>query len=303
MGIALALACLSGCALSDPRISGTPPTPTVSALVTAAQATAPTLQAAWQAVAGLARFDPANTGWAAAATTLRDQWRVLVGPDPISRFAADADPGTPLTVSSAEGGLSAADAALTAARDAALAELESTPGLPAVFWAGLAAGVEQVRQGLTLTYGPATPANPAVTVAITDETAAWTTLISRYDETVFALDAATGFFDPADPDRQQFPVIRAALHTDRAALAGLADAVNATPPEPAGIYELPPEHDAAAARALLAASQQRLVEAAAVWVASAADPTLAAPYLLKTATLTLDHGTGWAEWPGWPDAS
>jgi len=291
---------LSGCAFSDPRIAGTPP-PGPSVPADFAQA-ADEVRTAWGAVSGLAGFDPDNRQWKDMSGTLSSQWLVIVGPDPLHRIAAvDANIGDPTPVSDLVDGTAAADEALTSARDNALSRANSSTGLAAAFWAGLAAGLEQVRLGLTGPYDVAVPPDPTATITVLDEPTSLSHLISRYDESIFAMRSAIGFLDPSDPDQSAFKVVLSALQTDLGTLTDLAISAEVAPAGQ-GIYELPPGRDHAAAMALLSSAQKSLTEASIVWAASAADPSQATPYVMSNAALAMGFGLGTAAWPGWPDS-
>jgi len=300
VALLFAASVLSGCAFSDPRIAGTPP-PGPSVPADFAQA-ADEVRTAWGAVSGLAILDPGTQRWKDMSQTLASQWLVIVGPDPLHRIVAtDANIGDPTPVSDLGEGVMAADADLTSARDNALSRANSSTGLATAFWAGLAAGLEQVRLGLTGPYDVATPPDPTATVTVLDEPTSLSNLISRYDESIFAMRSAMGFLDPSDPDQSAFKVVLSTLQTDLGTLTDLAISAGATPAGQ-GIYELPPGRDHAAAVALLAGAQKALTEASMVWAASATDPTQATPYVMSNAALAMGFGLGTAAWPGWPDS-
>lgn len=290
---------LSGCAFSDPRIEGIPPTAPASSSALFSQA-AEEVRTAWGLVTGMAGADPAGPGqkWSAMSDTLRAQWLVLVGPDPVHRLAAA---GIASPSPSAAGTSVTADQALSTARDNDLSRAAGTKGVDAAFWASLAAGLEQVRLGLTGPYEAATPAAQSVTVAITDESAALSDLMSRYDEGIFAIRAAMGFLDLSSPDGLAFRGALSSLQDDLASLTELAGPSGAVPSDAQGIYELPSGRDRDASLALLASTQKSLTEAAMVWVASASDPARATVYVMSDATLAMSFGIGTAVWPGWPD--
>ena len=299
VAVLLAASALSGCAFSDPRIEGLPPAGSSTAASFTGEAD--DVHAAWEAVSGLAGLDPDNQQFKDMSATLASQWLVLTGPDPYHRLSAvGADIGTPSPISDLGEGTASADTALTSARDNALSQANASTGLETAFWAGLAAGLEQVRLGLTGTYGAAIPPDPTVTITMLDEPTALSDLISRYDEGIFAMRSAMGFLDPADPDQSSFQTVLSSLRTDRANLAGLAASAEATPTSQ-GIYELPPGRDHAAAMVLLAATQKALTQASVAWAACASDPTQATPYVMSNATLAMGYGLGTAAWPGWPD--
>ena len=296
--VLLTVFALSGCAFSDPRIEGTPPPgPTVAADFEQA---ADEVHAAWNAVANLA----ASTGsqqWGSMADTLASQWLILTGPDPLHRISATDAIGDPTPDPSLGEGTSGADSALVTARDDALTQANASTGLATAFWAGLAAGLEQVRLGLTEGYDPATPADPTVTITILDEPTALSDLISQYEAGIFAIRSAMGFLAPADPDQSTFRIVLTGLQSDLSALTGMAASSEATPVGQ-GVFELPPGRDSAAAMALLATTQKSLTDASMVWAASSVDPSRATPYLMRNAALAMDYGLGTAAWPGWPDS-
>jgi len=292
--VLLVIFMLSGCAFSDPRIEGTPP-PGPSVAADFVQV-ADEVHAAWKAVASLPDSDQS----ASMAATLASQWLILVGPDPLHRIPAVGGIGDPTPDPSLGDGTAGADSALASARDDALTHANASTGLATAFWAGLAAGLEQVRLGLTGPYEPAIAADPAVTVTIMDESTSLSNLISQYEAGIFAIRSALGFLDPASTDQSAFRVVLSSLQTDLAALTGMA-ASSETTPSGQGIYELPPGRDSAAAMTLLSTTQKSLTESSLVWAASAADPSQATPYLMRNAALAMGYGLGTAVWPGWPD--
>ena len=298
IGVMAATLALTGCAFSDPRIAGTPVAPATDPGLTAQAEAAGQTHTAWRAVAGLAAADPATPKWAVMADTLAAQWRVLSGPDALHRVSAvAADIGEPAAVEDADEALTTADDALRAVREANLDRAGQASGLAAVFWASLAAGAEQVRLGLRSDYGTATEADAGATIATTDPDTAWSELACRYDEGIFALRSALGFLDADDSAGEVIASAVAALRHDKASLGSASTA----PPGCPGIYELPPGRDRAASLNLLATTQQSLVEATAVWLASVDDPASAVGYLMTNATLASPLGLGQAVWPGWPD--
>ena len=292
----ISVSMLAGCAFSDPRIEATPPVgPSVSDDY--AQV-ADDVHTAWAAIVGLATAS-SDQRYTDMSETLASQWYVLVGPDPLHRIpAAGATLGDPSPNSGDE--TTTADTALASARDKALSQATSSTGLETAFWAGLAAGIEQVRLGLTGSYAPATMPDPTVTITIMDEKTSLSNLVSRYDEGIFALRSAMGFLDPYDAAQSTFRNVLACLQTDLATLTEMSVSAGATPTPP-GIYELPPGRDHDAAMALLARTQKSLTEASLVWAASADDPAQAVPYVMSNATLAMGYGLGTAAWPGWPD--
>jgi len=292
---------LAGCAFSDPRIAGTPPTPTTDpAFAAQTTAAADEVKTAWQAVLAAAGADANSGKWADMTRTLGAWWQVLTGPDPVNRLAnaVTADPGALPTTPPDP--VRAADDSLATLRDDALVNANAATGRTAAWWAALAACAEQIRAGLAGHYGAPTAMNPAVTLTTTDEKTAIAGVQEQLDQAVFALKAALGFLEPGGADAQTFSTILAGLTTDQAGLAALAG----TPPSPSGsqgIYELPPGRDRAAALALLTDAQRGLVQATAIWVASTTSPTQAIGYYMKAAALGQAYGLGTAAWPGWPD--
>jgi hypothetical protein len=302
LGLALVLA-LSGCAFSDPRIDAPVPTPSTDpGLAAQVEQAADQVFQAWQAVAGLTGRDP-QSQYHTMADTLESQWLVLVGPDPLHRVPATGTTiGPPPPAATADDAAGQADLALADTRDQHQARAEATTGLAAVFWAALAAATEQIRLGLTGMYDEPPLPEVTTTVMLTTEDGAWTDLVGRYDAGIFALTAAQGFFEAADPQRSMIATTVAGLRRDRADLADLADQLGLVAPTPAGIYDLPEGRDAQAGLDWLALTQASLVQASAVWVGSAEDPSLALPFLMSNATWGLRFGLGTAIWPGWPDA-
>jgi len=296
----LAVSVLSGCAFSDPRIEGAVPAEP-SSMGDFSQA-GDDVHTAWEAVAGMAALDPSNQQWGLMTETLASQWIVLVGPDPLNRIQAKgADIGDPGSFASVDDGKTAADDALTTARDSALSQANSSTGLATAFWASLAAGLEQVRLGLSGAYDPAPKPDSNATVTIVDEPTALSELISRYDEAIFAIRSSMGFLDPADPDQSYFKALLSTLQSNLADLTDLAVTAQATP-TPHGIYELPDGRGHDAAFAMLASTQKALTEASVVWAASTSAPATATPYVMSNATFAMDYGLGTAAWPGWPDS-
>jgi len=291
---------LAGCAFSDPRIAGTPIPPSANpGLATQAEAAEET-QAAWQALAALATADPATSKWAAMAETLQAQWRVLVGPDALNRVASvTANIGTPTTAANPEEAMATAETALQTVRDADLERARQSSDLTAAFWASLAAGAEQVRLGVQGDYAAAIPADLSATIATADPATAWSDLVCRYDEAVFALRSALGFLGSDDSARPTIASALTTLRSDQAALTGLS--VSTTAPGCGGIYQLPPGRDRTASIDLLTTAQQSLLEATAVWLVATDDPDKAIDYLMANATLASPLGLGAAQWPGWPD--
>ena len=290
---------LAGCAFSDPRIAGTPEPPSANpGLATQAEA-AEEIQAAWQALASLAAADPATSKWAAMSATLQAQWRVLVGPDALNRVASvSANIGKPSTLSPEEA-VETAETALEKVRDADLVRARQSTGLTAAFWASLAAGAEQVRLGVQGDYTAAIPADLSATIATADPATAWSDLVCRYDEAVFALRSALGFLSSDDSARPAMVSAVATLRRDEASLTSLS--TSTTAPSCSGIYQLPPGRDRTASLDLLTTTQQSLLEATAVWLVAAENPDKAIDYLMANATLASPLGLGAAQWPGWPD--
>jgi len=306
VGAIVVMSSLAGCAFSDPRIEGTPPSPSagLAGISDASQATSE-VQAAWAAVAGIAAIDPGTPKWQDMAATLDAQWLVLRGPDPVNRVSSPpANPGSPTTFTAVQDGLTAADSALSSARDADLTRAGSATGLAAAFWASLAASTEQVRQGLQGDYASPTPAKPTATIAQTDENTARSSLVCSYDQGIYGLRSALGFLSSGDSARSQFTSALATLQKDQASLLDNTTSTATPSPSPAacpGIYELPSGHDHDAAVAILTTVQQNLVEVSAVYTAASSNPSTAAGYLMDNATLATGLGIGWAVWPGWPD--
>ena len=302
---------LAGCAFSDPRISGSPPplpTPiestesTEQAVTVDFEQSASKLQVGWAAVSGLAILDPDQTSWSRIANTLKAQWLVLVGPDPYHRVAAtDTDIGQPVTPAGIQPGLAVADTALIAARDDALEHGYASTGLPAGFWASLAAGVEQARRGLTEPYKKPIPTNPQVTMMVTTEALAVSGLLACYDEAGFALEAAVGYLDKDSSTRTQLEKTLAWLETSRDQLIAIAIGMGIDRPQTPGIYQLPSGRDKASSLALLTQAATSLAQAAGVWVVSASDTTQASEFLLNLSTMASWAGLSTAIWPGWPD--
>jgi len=300
VGIVLITAGLAGCAFSDPRISGTPPSPSTDAVI-AAQFTAAAndVGTARLAVVTAAGANAGAGKWADMAATLGSSYQVLTGPDPINRIASTstATPGSLATSPSTTAG--SANTSLTTLRDDALANAKAATGRTAAFWASLAASAEQVRLGLTGPYGTPAPVDPSATIETQDESTAVAALLTQYDGAIFGLRAALAFLGSAD-DQSTFESILASLQSDRATLANLTGPTPAPSPSQ-GIFELPAGRDRAAAMQILTEAQRGLAQASAVWVASAANPATAIGYLMSNATLAMDYGLGTAVWPGWPD--
>jgi hypothetical protein len=288
---------LTGCAFTDPRIEGSlPPVEIDHIFFAQVQEAAEEVHQAWALVSALEASQADGEHWAELAGTLKAQWLVLVGPDPLNRFEAiGADSGPPAEID--DHLLSSADSALSLARDQNLIRAEESTGIQAAFWASLACGIEQVRRGVGNPYTSPRPANPASTLMILTEPEALESLVLRYHEAVFALEAALGFLAAADPARSTFFTMVSVVRKNLAALTALVDSPVPFP----GIYELPEGRDRQAAFDLAATVQRSLVQASAVWVASAPDPGVAIDYMIRGAILTSDLGIGLAHWPGWPD--
>ncbi|MDR0783245.1 MAG: hypothetical protein LBE83_05740 [Propionibacteriaceae bacterium] len=293
--IGLVSLALSACTFSDPRIEGTPaPPPINAAFVAELGAAAEEIGTAWEIVAAISSSQGDSARWLALSGALEAYWLVLTGPDPLNRRSAinsEVDPEPRL------GTIGEAESALEEARDQNLARAEQSTGLTAGFWASLACGIEQVRRGLRSNYDSPIPANPSNTLVLLTADQALANLILRYHEGIFGLQAALGFLSDYSEDWEVIARVLATLQADLDALNSLT----ATPPAFPGAYELPAGRDGATARAMLAATQQSLVQAAAVWVASAEDPSEAIGYLMSNATLTSSLSIGLAHWPGWPD--
>ncbi|MCL2482296.1 MAG: hypothetical protein FWF43_02535 [Propionibacteriaceae bacterium] len=303
--VVLVLSSLTGCAFSDPRIFGTPAPPSANPALTSDLAQAATqIQQAWAALAGLASLDPTTDRWAAMADTLKAQWLVLVGPDPINRVSVlNVDIGPASSLTTIQDGTDAANDTLQTARDSFLDQAKQATGTTAVFWASLACSAEQIRQGMGGTYNTATPANQGATIQVLDEKTAVDTLLSRYDEGVFAIRSAMGFLDPgASGTVSRYQTVLGTVQNDAASLVSVAQGMGITQDTNPPIYQLPPGRDADASLALLTTTQASLVQASAQWVASAADPTQAITYMMNNATVGMPLGVGTAVWPGWPDS-
>ncbi|MCL2471810.1 MAG: hypothetical protein FWF25_08760 [Propionibacteriaceae bacterium] len=303
--VVLVFTSLTGCAFSDPRIFGTPASPSANPALTSDQAQAATqIQQAWAALAGLATLDPTTPRWAAMADTLKAQWLVLVGPDPINRVSAlNVDIGAANKLATIQDGTDTANDTLQTARDSFLAQAKQATGTTAAFWASLACSAEQIRQGIGGTYNTATPANQSATIQVVDEKTAVSNLISSYDEGVFAMRSAMGFLDPgATGVQSRYQTVLGSLLNDASSLATVAQGMGITQDTSPPIYQLPPGRDSDASLALLASTQTSLIQASAQWVASANDPTQAITYMMNNATVGMPLGVGMAVWPGWPDS-
>lgn len=301
LGVVLLLCALSGCAFLDPRIDGTPTNSATDPFSSEYADQAENIHSAWESVAVL-KSDPTAAKWAEMSATLYSQWLVLTGPDPVHRVAATGtEPETvPGSYTSFDDVVQHADEALVTARDSALTLAGSSTGLYVGFWASLGASLEQVRLGLTGPYDQPIAPDPARTIETTGNDEALTALIDRYTEGVFAIKAALGFLDDSGPDWPQFQTVLSTLEKDLSDLNALAASQNIAV-DPAGLYELPSGRDRDTSLQLLSGIQTSLVDAAAVWASSAADPTDAATYLMHAATLAMPYGIGTAVWPGWPD--
>ncbi|MCL2784078.1 MAG: ferritin-like domain-containing protein [Propionibacteriaceae bacterium] len=299
IGGALILSGLTGCA--DPLISGTPPVPSIDAGFSA-NITKATDEIAliWNAVKDLGDSDPQDPKWGYMESALESMWLVLTGPDPLHRIPSAR---AKLQVTPVGLDKDATSELLVNARDANIGRAEASSGLEAVFWASIACGLDQVRLGLTRPYGEPIAPDSTATIAIQDMDAAVVELIARYHEAVFALKPALGFLDSKNPNRANFEQILNTVQADLEKLIALAHSLDITPPPSAGVYELPAGRDTAASYALVAISQQSLVEASAVLVASSTNPSSTISYLMTNATLGLPLGIGTAVWPGWPDGT
>ncbi|MDR0488417.1 MAG: hypothetical protein LBG99_03285 [Propionibacteriaceae bacterium] len=298
----LVLVCLSGCTFSDPRFSGTPPTPdTDPVFATEVRKSAEEIQTAWSAISGLVEHQPDESKWAAMVQTLESQWEVMVGPDPLNRIrAVNVSVGEPFRLDF-ETTMTSAQTALTAAVDAHTERVKVSTGLAAALWASLTASLTQIQEGLTNSYGEAVPMDPTVTIQIPTEAEAIAELIGRYDEAVFSLQAGLGFLGQGT-DRDQVYRTFATFQRDWEFLIGTALDLGITPPKSPGAYALPAGRDATAVRALLVTSQHSVVEACLVWVATSEDAGRSLPFFIRAATTATSAGIGFAVWPGWPDA-
>jgi len=302
LGLILSVFSLTGCAFSDPRITGTPETSAFDDVFSAnATASAIELQSAWAAVAGLAKLNPDQEKWSTIADTLHGLWVVVTGPDPVNRIPAmTQDIGEASTFVDDKAALTEVEAAVTLAYEAHLVRAKTSQGLEALLWGSIAASLAQINQGLTGAYGAPILANSAVTVTITDEDSALSDLIVSYDEAVFALRTSLGFLSSSRVT--QVAKIATTWEREMESLLAIA-AEREVIPETTAIYSLPPGRDDKAGMALLASSQQSIVESAATWVACAEDPSVGVDILVSAATITSAQGIGIAQWPGFPDGS
>jgi hypothetical protein len=300
VSLIISLITLSGCAFSDPRISGTPPRVAMEEAFTVNLAeSAEELQLAWASVAALREGEPGQEKWAAMAETLESLWLVMVGPDPINRVPAiNVDIGDPAPFDNIESAKTSAESALTLASQAHVARAQSSNGMEALLWASVAASLSQVRTGIAGPYANPVVGFPSTTVTITSDDEALNDLIISYDEAVFALRTSLGFLSP--DLKTQFAAIATTWERELEQLMVIAGERNLQP-DAVAIYALPPGRDDAAGMRLLVSSQQSIIQSAAVWVASADDPSAAMTYLLSSATVTSDLGVGCALWPGFPD--
>ncbi|MDR2930347.1 MAG: hypothetical protein LBV06_05525 [Propionibacteriaceae bacterium] len=305
LGVVLSTTGLAGCAFSDPRIDAAPPPAAIDdSLKRDLDQAAQDTQALWNTAmtaANTGGVSPEVSPWSHRATTLKLQWQVLTGPNPLSRVPAGitATPGTDTTGVP----IGDVDTKLAALRDADLERAGRSTSTTALFWASLAASAEQMRVCLESTvYPDPTAADPAITVQTTDEASAVAQLLTRYDQAMSSIRTAVGFIAPDDPDHARFVAIGDQLAVQQAELLRSAPGAAATEPVTEGIYEVPAGRDKQASLELLAQAQRGLTQAAGVWVASAADPKPASAILVSTATLGSPWGIGVAVWPGWPDA-
>ncbi len=301
---------LAGCSVSDPRIKGsaapapgaTPPPPfggaqAVADLETVAEAHLSACAAAPWAGADGDRFRTL----AAIRTRHRS---VLASPEPLRREAVTVAATSAAPVApSKEAGLNAAAAALTQLRDACLGHVTQSTNVTAAFWAALAASAAQSISALTVGITPPRPGIPLREVAVEDPAAAATAVLDRYHEAVYGFQSALGFLPARHPSRVALAAMVATAKTQRDDLVAASRAQSATPDPGSGSYSLPPAPDPAAVMSLVERLTTSVAEAAAVWVASAADPdrARAAQSLLKASTLALPLGLGMADYPGWPD--
>ncbi|MCL1907020.1 MAG: hypothetical protein FWG08_03780 [Propionibacteriaceae bacterium] len=304
MGLMVILGLLSvgGCAFSDPRISGTPPTPPVEPEFIENVATSTQeLQTTWATVAGLAKLDPDQPKWATMAETLEALWIVVVGPDPVNRIPAfNADIGEPATFATVEEATKDAEEALTSSRDVHREMGKTSSGMDALLWGSIAASCAQMLQGLTGSYQNPVVANQQITVTITDEESALKDLIISYDEAIFALRTSQGFssWDIAG----KLAPMATSLDRQMSRLMLIADERDIQV-EAVAIYDLPAGRDDQAAMVLLRASQASVVDSAAVWLASADSGEDATNFLISASTVGLSLGVGTAQWPGFPDTT
>ena len=294
---------LVGCAFSDPRLVGTPPTASHDEqFALEATTSAHDLQAAWSAVAAMGVLEPENPKWTAMASTLESLWLVMKGPDPLNRIPAILDIGEPFVLDDYETTRTSAQTALVSLLDTHLDHAKASTGVESGMWGSLAASLAQLNDGFTGSYEMAVPANPDVTLMQIEEATALQEVITRCDEGVFVLESIVGFLPEDHMDHPQYEAILVTLKHDLDTLLTLAAARNIEVEAP-GAYTLPSGRDSAAAKSLLATTQRSLVDSAAVWVVSAGDPSTALEILMHAATMGTNLGVGYAVWPGWPDSA
>jgi hypothetical protein len=265
--------------------------------------------AVWARLAGCASADRVGDQaavWQAWAESAALRWRVLSGPDPLSRLDPDPSrrPGQPWPAADRASCQAQAEAELARAEQnaRALALDASASGAEAVWWAGLAAASAQARHGLAGVSCQIRPVQPWTTVATIDPAAGLSGLIEAYHRTVFAVGAALGLVGSGDPASQPLRTVLESARRQRDDLVELALAQGQSVPVAAVAYDLPPAGDPASALALVGSAQAALASAAAEWVRSSPEQRpLAVPALIDAALLALPVGQGCAAWPGWPD--
>ncbi|MDR1511868.1 MAG: hypothetical protein LBS56_00070 [Propionibacteriaceae bacterium] len=298
------------------RVSGTPratfspsapPAPDGTAEVAALTATA------WAEAAGAAQAPWAGGDaprWQAMADTLAVHWRVLTGPDPLSRIdpgPADLHPGAPAENADRDAALHSLNNVLA---DLAARELDraKTTGqtaetrVEAAWWAGLWGAVELIRQGVGGAYAAPAPLDPLATILPSDDATAVADLARSLDEAVFVTRAAVGRATPGGPTAAAAAATVEQLRRARESLADLAERQGWPVDPAAAAYSLPPlgNTDDTQCAAAVGETVRAVNQAAATWLASTSDfhdPALAQ----FQASVLIGLGQNTAVWVGWPN--
>ncbi|MGJ3507160.1 DUF4439 domain-containing protein [Enemella sp. A6] len=298
-------AALTGCAVSDPRVSE-PTEPHWSPTPTPSPTQQPEVQLAVQREAELAAraasIMPIAGAGSKVVTAARDAHQAHV--DQFGEHFGPIDPPTTPTPQPAQG-LAAAVTAWSEELTAVAAEHRSqallVSGRLGLFFASCAGfATVLARQGTTFKV-PIGSAEPDEFVPISD-TDALTLLVEQLHAARYAYQTALGAFQLSDERRTPLEARDRAISTLRDRLsAALVDRGVAPPPaEPA--YEVPRPKDPAAAIALTRGVEQRLlpfVGAAVAGVAAGDDlRAVVVDELTATTARLVAAGGGLPRWPG-----
>ncbi|MDR2895425.1 MAG: hypothetical protein LBV30_02065 [Propionibacteriaceae bacterium] len=290
---------LTSCTGVDPTITASAPSSGPASQLAADQRQAAAeINHTWLAICDAPAEQAATID--AIKQTMTAQAAVLAGPAPVNRMPA-ADSSLEACGALADSDWSTgAEAALHNWSTANRQRASHYQGVEAVFWAGLAASAEQMRQGIQFGFAPSGPVDPTVTIDTVTVEQADTALAQAYAAADFALRSATGFADPDSTTGQAIAAARSQVAANLAS-APISPDTQDSVSDPAVIFQLPAGRDAAAAGQLLVVVSRGLTQTEAQWLAAQEQPGADSSRLIAAASLAAALGQGSSTWPGWPD--